>query len=516
MAEPVILRHYQARAVDAIAAAARARDHAVIAQCATAGGKTPLAAAVAVRAVAKGNRVLFLAHRTELRRQGRDKLVAMGLPAASIAMLGERGADHAAPVKILSIQSAGRLALLPEAEVVIVDECHRAVGPTYKRVLGHYDRAFILGLTATPDRLDGRPMRQVFQRIILVANPSELVAQGYLVEPTVWTVPPEQLPELVDVGHHGGDFDRRALAVAVRKRHLVGSIVEHWLRRAEGRRTLVFASSREHSREIAEAFVAAGVRAVHVDGKTRAVLRKRALEQLAAGEIDVLCSCDIFIEGLDVPSVKCIVLARPTESVTIYLQSVGRALRPWEGITALVLDHAGNARRHGLPTDDRVYSLDGRRKGPSLEVDNFATRTCPACFLVTRGSARVCPACGHVFVADPARTVRTVAGNLVELTREAITARREAWAAIWARAYREGYQPSWVDHAYRARFAENAPPYFTPPARPPSTPAERQQGLAALVGRARREGHDDTWVVERYVNRFGEGPPGWQPRRRVG
>src|SRR5207249_3606119 len=138
------------------------------------------------------------------------------------------------------------------------------------------------------------------------------------------------------------------------------NIVDHWLERAQGLRTIAFAISVEDSKRIVEEFVGRGVRAVHLDGKTPPAQRKQILEDLKAQRVDVVSTVDIWIEGVDIVSAKCAIIARPTKSLTVWLQSCGRIVRPWEGVTPVILDHAGNARRHGPPTLDREYSLTGR------------------------------------------------------------------------------------------------------------------------------------------------------------
>jgi superfamily II DNA or RNA helicase len=518
MAHPFELRDYQIAAVEQAETIVRGGTKHWIFQAPTGSGKTLVAAHIMERARRKNRRCLMLGHRGELARQPYEKLIESGVAAEHIGVMwaGEKKlANPGAPIQCGTIQSVAAFDDLPPADIVIVDEAHRGVSPTYVKLLARYPNAVVIGLTATPERLDGRPLREIFEKIIVVAQPSQLVARGFILAPRVFTVPQKNLPDLRDVPRRHGDFEPRALAAAVRRRHLVGSIVEHWLARAERRRTISFATDRVHSQAIVMEFCAAGVRALHVDATTPKAQRKRALEQLRSGEIEVVSQCDLWIEGIDAPEVKCAILARPTESITIHLQSIGRIVRPWESITAVVLDHAGNARRLGLSDFDRTFSLDGRRKRVAGEDDDFGTRTCPSCYLVMRAHVRVCPQCGEVFRPEPDRSVRTVAGTLVELTREAMNERLTAWQSLWRRAYREGYRPAWVRHAYRTRFSEDVPRYFEQPPRPPATDEDKKKFLTRLSARAHHEEHDDGWVVERYRNRFGENPPGWTPGRRT-
>lgn len=393
----------------------------------TGGGKTVCAALFILGAVAKGKRVLFLAHRRELVTQAWAKLLEMGLGAESVGVIMGDGwitnpADGMlfdarrpnAPVQVASVQTLAKRAL-PPADVVFLDEAHHATAATNRKLIQHYaaQGAAIIGLTATPCRGDGRGLDDVFGRLHVIARPSELIAEGYLVAPEVYSVPP---PDLSKVKSTGGDYDLDELGEAMDRAELVGKLVEHWQELANGRSTIVFATTVAHSQSIVGKFVAAGIKAEHLDGTTPTEERDAILGRLASGETQVVSNCQVLTEGFDCPRVKTVILARPTQSLGLFLQMAGRGLRPWNDVPALLLDHAGCARRHGLPQQDRVWTLEGRPKGSrraSSETDP-SVKFCPQCSRTVLRGVLACPACG--FEWDPAEIPAETDDKLVRIT----------------------------------------------------------------------------------------------------
>lgn len=299
---------------------------------ATGGGKTVVAALIAHGVLAKQRRALFLAHRREIIAQTWAKLVEAGIPAAQVGVIMADGRithpvtrerfdarQRNAPMQVASVQTlVGRA--LPPADVVFADECHHARAKSWQTILDHYTAAGarIVGLTATPIRQDGRGLGELFEELLVVQSFRELAAQGYLVVPRVYTHP--RLPDLSGVHTVAGEYQQDEVAAAVDTPGLVGDVVEHWISHAEGRSTIVFAASVEHSQHLAAAFLAAGVRAEHIDAKTPAIERDGILGRLADGTTRVLANMGVCTEGYDCPRAKCIVLARPTQSLGLYLQ----------------------------------------------------------------------------------------------------------------------------------------------------------------------------------------------------
>lgn len=297
---------------------------------------------------------------------------------------------------------------------------------------------------------------------------AELIEDGWLSRYRLFA---PAAPDLGSVRTQAGDYESKGLAEAMDRRDLIGDILEHQQKHARGRKTIVFATSCAHSRHIVERFNAAGVSAAHLDGNTPVAERAATLRQFARGQFELISNVELFGEGFDLAAnaglpctVECVVSARPTQSVSIWLQQVGRALRP-KPEAAIILDHAGNALRHGLPDDPREWSLEGRRR-TRTDVDEAVVpvRRCPECFNVHRREIMVCPACGHAYrVVQAPVQIKEVGGELVEMEqrRELAAKRHERQRVGMARTLDElyalgverGYRKpmSWARHIISAR-----------------------------------------------------------------
>jgi superfamily II DNA or RNA helicase len=239
-----------------------------------------------------------------------------------------------------------------------------------------------------------------------------LTARGYLVPTRVFA---PNKPDLRDVQKVGGDYNQRQLGRTMDKPVLTGDILDHWKRLGEDRQTVGFAVSVEHSLHLRDKFREAGIVAEHLDGETPVDERAAILRRLASGETQVLWSVGVLTEGVDIPSLGCLILARPTMSEGLYLQMAGRGLRPHPGKTdVVILDHAGCTLQHGFVDDDRNWELTkDRMRKASERIDTALTvKACPKCFQVARKDARLCT-CGYVFHFED-RSPRQVAGTLTE------------------------------------------------------------------------------------------------------
>jgi len=468
---PVRLRPYQEHAVREIRTRVAAGVRRLVIVAPTGSGKTTIAAHLIARAVERGSRVLFMAHRRELITQAYNRLVQLGVPEGDLGVLmaQDRRRRPGAPVQVASVDTLRNRAK-PRAEVVFVDECHRSTAKSYRDIAGYYPAAIHLGLTATPFRADGSGLADAYDDLLLVASPRQLIDEGHLVEPRVFTVPTEALPDLSAVRVKRGDYDQKALAEAVDSKTLVGNLVEHWLRHAEGVRTVAFAVSVAHSEHIAEQFRRAGVAAEHLDGATPTPERDAILARLQSGETRVVSNCGVLCEGWDQPAVKCAILARPTRSTGLYLQQAGRILRPWNGTRAIILDHGGCVLEHGLPQDLRGFTLEGSKKTRNGKTA-APVRTCPSCFAVLPLCTRVCPECDTVLV-EQADVPTEREGSLVEVRAEDL--KRIELERLRAIADERGYKPGWVYYRYKERFGE-------------APPRDRRRSPPAVDGRALRE-----------------------------
>lgn len=421
----VELRAYQTAGIARARILARTHRR-VLLVAATGSGKTVIAASIISSSHAKSKRVVFFAHRQELINQTMNKLIDAGVPRADIGVLmgSDPRADAGARVQVASIQTWARRSDAPAADLVFIDEAHCALSPSYRRAVAHYCAAgaTVLGLTATPYRANGDGLGECFDVIEVVAQPSELVAQGFILDPTIYAG--KERADLSAVRISNGDYDAAALGSAMDKPNLVGGVVENWARLAEGRRTICFAATVEHSQSLVAAFVDSGVAAEHLDAETPKDDRAAILARLASGATAIVSNVGVLVEGFDLPAVKCCILARPTKSCGLFIQQCGRALRPWQGQTALVLDHAQNAQRHGWPTADRAFTLEKKLKRGKGEAP---VKECHECQRMCPVQARACPGCLCEFpVKPPDRVEARGSERLEKLTRAEEKAQR--WA----------------------------------------------------------------------------------------
>lgn len=456
----VNLRPFQATAVTEIRGAYMAGHRRVLFVLPTGGGKTYTFVYIAEQAAMRGNRVCILVHRQELVDQSSRSLHAIGCNHGIIANGYRQDLRHT--VQVASVQTlARRLHTLPPDffQLLIVDEAHHAVAGTWAKVLAAMPRAHVLGVTATPERLDGRGLGDQFDTLIEGPDAAWLTDQGFLVPARVFAPPGIDLDGIKRFDTKKGRHDSEDV---LRQGQAMGDAVSHYRRTIEPHHNgtaIAFCVSVAHAEAVAEAFRAQGIAAAMLDGTTDRGHRRRLINDLGAGSLKVLTSCDIISEGTDIPSVTGAILLRPTDSLGLHLQQVGRVLRPCPGKQwAVVNDHVGNSHRHGLPTDPRKWSLEGRTKRKRAASDALPVKVCPSCFATIGSTEPVCPICNHEFPPEARRQLVTVDGTLQELPAS-VVARRKRMEVGAARTREEleairlerGYSRGWTDHILRAR-----------------------------------------------------------------
>ena len=449
----VTLRPYQETIVADCRTAFREGERKVVVQLATGGGKTVLGSFMVNGSQQRGRVCWWLVHRRELIRQASKTFYDMGIPHGIIA--GGHASDPNALVQVASIQTiARRLDHLPPPDMIVFDETHHIGAAQWSEIFARFPNAYVLGLTATPWRLDGRGLGGWYGRMVQGPAVGDLIESGSLSNYRLFA--PSQ-PDLSGVETQAGDYKQRSLASVMDKPSITGDAVQHYSRFCPGKRAVAFGVSIEHSQHIAAQFNASGIPAEHVDGQMDHGNRDAAVARFVAGETLILCNADLFGEGFDVPAIEAAILLRPTQSLSLYLQQVGRALRPSPGKErAVILDHAGNSLRHGLPDDDRDWSLEDREKKRRGEKSESPVRQCLKCFRVYR-PAKECPGCGTAAPVQ-AREVEQVEGSLVEV--DASAAKRARWIEErecstledWQRlAAARGYKAGWAMVRYQAR-----------------------------------------------------------------
>jgi superfamily II DNA or RNA helicase len=458
---PPVLRPYQVAAVAELAAAFSAGHRAPVLVLPTGSGKTVIAAELIRCAVAAGERVLFLAPRRELIAQTSEKLDAIGLAhgvilAGADARAGLAAAIHVASVDTLVSRLLRRESLiLPAYDLVLVDEAHLSITAVRAQLLATWPAAARIGLTATPTRKDGRALGVLYDAIVEPATTASLTAAGYLAPARYWSWP---TPDLRGVRTTAGDYNLADLEVLLNQAPLLADVVATWLQRAADRRTIVYAVSIAHAVALAEAFRREGVAAEHVDAGTPAPVRAATFDRFRCGETQVLTNCFLAAYGFDLPALSCVVLARPTQSLMLYLQMLGRGLRIADGKRdCVVLDHSGAVHRHGFATDARCWTLAGRTAlvpSPSRATEPRQAKECPACHAVWLDGA-TCPECGYT-LRPTGQMVATLPGDLVELAAAAAVRedenRRRFHAELRGFAAEHGFKPGFAFVKYLERF----------------------------------------------------------------
>ena len=444
------LRPYQQQLVNEIRGQYQLGRKSVLAVLSTGGGKTYIFSYIAQSAARKGNRVCILVHRAELLEQASRSLKAMCIPHGLIQ--AGRGMNLTHAVQVASVGTiARRLHLLPRDffQLVVVDEAHHTTAGTWSNVVDHFHTAHLLGVTATPIRGDGRGLGEHYESMVQGPSAAWLTDNGFLAQAKVLAPP----------GFNGaglrkrmGDFDAKQAEQRVIEIH--GDCYSHYCRHLSGQTAIAFCCSVAHAEAVADLFRRQGIAAASIDGTMDGPTRRGLLEDLGTGRLKVLTSCALIGEGVDVPSVGGCIMLRPTQSVGLHLQMIGRCLRPSDDKVAVVLDHVGNTLRLGHHLEDREWSLDGvkkrdREKAPSVKV-------CPVCFAANPANAQICVECRHEFRSE-VRELRVVDGELVELAARA--RRREQGGATDLESLRElarqrGYKAGWAERVHQARLAK--------------------------------------------------------------
>lgn len=401
----IVLRNYQQRDIERTRDAFRSGARRVLYVSPTGSGKTTFFCAVAQSAIELGGYVRAVVHRRELKKQVSERMAAFDINA---------GAD----VEMVRAAARGR-----KPSLLIVDEAHHAAAGSWQAVLEAYHDVPVLGVSATPCRLDGRGLGEAFDRMVIGPSTKELTNEGHLVPARIWA---PSAPDMRGAGKRAGDWKTEDIARAVERSSVTGDAVQHYLNICPNARAVAFCVDVEHARRTAAAFNAAGVPADVILGEQKDGERDRVVAGLATGEIRVLCSVDVVSEGFDIPEIEAVILLRPTQSLALFLQQIGRCLRPFPGKEfAYVLDHAGNVLRHGFPDDDFEWSLDAgvKRKNAS---DLLRIRRCTECFGIYRAGPQECPYCGASPDAAARRAIEEREGQLQRLDKDLRASLRSA------------------------------------------------------------------------------------------
>lgn len=451
------LRDYQSSAVAEIRDLFSSGTRRVLLVSPTGSGKTIMFSWICAATAARGKRVVILVHRQELVDQVSAALLAMQVEHGIIAA-GYPATD--APVQVASVGTlARRLAAgLAPPDLIVVDEAHHGVAGSWRAILAASPDAFVLGVSATPERLDGQGLGTAFDAIVAGPSVAQLQEAGFLARALVYA--PRDGIDLSGIRTRAGDFEVAGLAALMSDPDTIREALRAYLWHGRGQPAVAFGVNIAHSRLIAALAREAGLQAAHVDGRTPAEERRRLIAALGGGEIRILANAGLVSEGVDVPAVGAAILLRPTQSLALHLQQVGRILRPATGKNrAVVLDWAGNTLRHGLPDAARTWTLAGRPKRPASvagPAPGAFLRHCPHCGCLNPPRVLSCNPCGQPLGPTAAERAAEEARRRAQIA-ERLRAMPYRQAVAWARtrdqlelvAAARGYRRGWIEFRLR-------------------------------------------------------------------
>lgn len=426
------LREYQAELIGRIRLSIMHGHKSIVSVLGCGGGKSIIQAEIARSATDKGNRVLFLVHRKELCEQITNTFTAQGvdMDRCSVSM----------------VQTVGRhIDKLPEPKIIITDEAHHSTANSYKKIYNAFPNALRLGFTATPCRLNAGGLGEVYDKLITSVSTKWLIDNHYLSPYKYYSV---KLADTSGLHVKAGDYKANEVAELMQNSEIYGETVKQWEKLAKGKKTIAYCASVEAAEETAEQFRQAGYTAASLSGSTPKEQRTQIMQDFRDSKIMILTNCELFGEGLDVPDCECTVLLRPTQSLTLYIQQSMRSMRYMPDKTAIIIDHVGNCYLHGLPDDNREWTLESKAK----QANTVKIRECSICFAVYPPTMQKCPYCGYAAVKEIQRKDKEVVEiDLVEMQRQEdikntkyadLTA--ETWSDVERIRKARGYKIQWA------------------------------------------------------------------------
>lgn len=370
-------------------------------------GKTVIASSIMQDAIKKGNKVWFIVHRSELMKQANDTLERYGIPKKNIEVYMVQSLAH----KLDKIKE--------EPNLIIVDECQHSSSSTYRKIINQYPNAYILGLSATPTRLTGKPLGDIYETIISEVTAKQLIEMKYLADYSYYA--PELNIDFNNIKIKAGDYDTEDVNRVMSKAKIYGDIIKTYKKLANNKKTILYCASIEYSKKMEKLFSENGYKIKHFDGTTPEKERQQIVEDFRNNKIQMLTNVDLIGEGFDVPDCECVLLLRPTQSLNLFIQSSTRCLRKNGDKKAIIIDYVNNIQKHGLPTMDRQWSLDKKVKEYDNENDDgtLRIRVCKECFSTFEGGD-VCPYCGaeYELTAIEIENIKEVQLKKVEEERE--------------------------------------------------------------------------------------------------
>lgn len=433
------LRDYQEELVNGLYNSMSKGNKNIMVQSPAGSGKSVTMSEIARRATDKGNRVLFIVHRRELVIQIKSTFIANDV---------DMELCHVGMVQ--TVANRIKKDNEPAPAIILVDEAHHALAKTYTNIFEHFPNAFVYGFTATPWRMSNKGFTDVFEDLILGKTVDWLIDEHRLAPFRYYSV---NLMDSDILTHNStGDFNNDSITKAMQKT-IYGDAVTNYKKFADGKKTIIYTHNVESSINVAEKFKDNGYSALQVDGKTPKEQRELAMEMFREGKVNILVNAELYGEGVDVPDCECVILLRPTESLTLFIQQTMRAMRYQPNKQAIIIDHVGNWYRHGLPDTEHNWKehFEGGKKKTSKD-NSVPIKECPECFGVVESSYTICPYCGCEFPKEMQEDYDLILNaELEEVTEDKViqlnlkTAEEcETVEELYQLAKENGYKPGWA------------------------------------------------------------------------
>lgn len=403
------LRFYQLDSFDKVRDAFwTSRRVILVAPCGS--GKTVISAHFVYKTISEGKKVWFIVHRKELLDQAEKTFKEFNIPMKNVS--------------ISMVQTLrNRLKDINEIpDLIVIDEAHHASSKTYLEIINKFPDIYILGLTATPTRMSGKPLGDIFQSMVSEISANDLIWDGYLADYDYYA--PKIDADFSKAKMVAGDYSVSDIDFIMNKSKIYGDIIANYKKLADNKKTIIYCSSIAYSKKMEQLFNEYGYQAKHFDGDTPKKEREQIIENFRNNKIKILLNVDLLGEGFDVPDCECVILLRPTQSLSLYIQQSTRCLRPKESKKAVIIDFVGNAYRHGMPTEDRKWDLNTEIKCSNRNGEpEILVRQCSKCYKCYQGVNKICPYCGN----DNGKTRREIEKEeKVELERIAAVKKRES------------------------------------------------------------------------------------------
>ena len=347
-------------------------------------GKTVISSSIIQDSVVKGKIVWFVVHRQELQIQAENTLKNFQIES-----------DNVKVYMIQTLVNKIKKNLIEEIpDMIVLDECQHSSSTTYMKLFETYPNTFFLGLSATPTRLTGKPLGNIYENIVKEIEADDLIKMGYLAQYDYYA--PKMNTDFTKVKISKGDYDKEEVEKYLTNGTIYGNIIKYYKQLADNKKTIIYCPTISYSLKIEELFKSNGYTIKHFDGCTNDTERKQVIEDFRSGKINILTNVDLIGEGFDVPSAECVLLLRPTQSLSLYIQQSTRCLRPNGDKRAIIIDFVGNCFRHGMPTETREWSLTETMKCKNPSGENaILIRQCPKCYKTYKPTTRICPFCKY-------------------------------------------------------------------------------------------------------------------------